>query len=86
MYNTFPVPKGSLDGLKPYTQEVLDARDAHPDSTLAGMYDPDMMPPDLSKMHRRLDRMVDRLYRKEPFRSDDGRMEFLLNLYDGMIQ
>ena len=64
-----------------YAQVVLDARDAHPNSTLAGMYDPNTMPPDLVKAHNRPDRKIDKLYRKEPFRSDNGRMEFLLGMY-----
>ncbi len=85
VYNTFPVPDSPLNVLEPYAQAVLDARAAHPKSTLADLYDPDIMPPDLFKAHRRLDKHVDRLYRKEPFRSDDGRMEFLLARYEDMI-
>ncbi len=84
VYNTFPVPDSPLDVLEPYAQTVLKARAAHPESTLADLYDPDIMPPDLVKAHRVLDRHVDRLYRKEPFVSDDGRMEFLLDRYENM--
>ena len=62
VYNTFPVPDCSLDGLEPHAQRVLDARGAHPTSTLADMYGPVTMPADLAKAHRRLDRAVDRLY------------------------
>ncbi|MYD56087.1 MAG: hypothetical protein F4246_03625 [Rhodothermaceae bacterium] len=85
VYNTFPVPDSPLDTLEPYAQAVLDAHAAHPKSTLVDLYDPDTMPPDLFKAHRTLDKHVDRLYRKEPFVSDDERMEFLLMRYENMI-
>ena len=54
VYNTFPMPdKGAdLQSLNPLAQAVLDARTAHPDATLADLYDPDLIPPDLRKAHR----------------------------------
>ena len=85
VYNTFPVPDSNLTVLEPYAQQILKIRDSHPDSTLADLYDPDTMPPDLVRAHRKLDRVVDRLYRKESFRSNDGRIEFLLERYYTMI-
>ena len=81
VYNTFPVPDSPLDALEPLAQVVLDVRAAHPSSTLADLYDPITMPPDLVKAHRRLDRKVDKLYRQKPFRSDDERIEFLFERY-----
>lgn len=85
VYNTFPVPDKPLKVLEPLAQAVLDARAAHPDSTLADLYDAVAMPPDLVKAHRLLDRKVDRLYRREPFRSDDERIEFLFERYGRII-
>lgn len=84
VYNTFPVPGKSLDALEPYAQSILDVRKNHSDSTLADLYDPVTMPPDLAKAHRRLDRKVDWLYRRKLFNSDDERIEFLLERYEGM--
>ena len=51
VYNTFPLPpEGSkLAKLEPLAQAVLDARTAHPGATLADLYDPDLMPPNLRK-------------------------------------
>ncbi len=43
-----------------------DFRPAHPGSTLADLYDPDVMPTGLHKAHRALDAAVDRLYRNAP--------------------
>jgi hypothetical protein len=41
-----------------------------------------VMPHDLRKAHRDLDRAVDRLHRKEPFLSDRERVEHLFALYE----
>ena len=61
VYNTFPVPPvptERLQRLEPYADAVLAARAAHPDATLADLYDPDLMPVDLRRAHRDLDRAV----------------------------
>ncbi len=90
VYNTFPTPPGFASGeadlpkLEPLAQAVLDARAAHPDTTLADLYDPDLMPPTLRRAHTRLDRAVDRLYRKAPFASERERVEHLFALYEKM--
>jgi hypothetical protein len=55
--------------------------DRYPDSSLADLYDPLTMPPDLTKAHQALDRAVDRLYRKKPFASDKERLELLFERY-----
>ena len=91
VYNTFPVPQGFTDGsasakLDAPAQAVLDARSAHPNATLAELYDPDLMPTGLRKAHRDLDRAVDRLYRSRPtFKSESERLQHLFGLYEQMI-
>ncbi len=88
VYNTFPlpsVPVERLQRLAPYADAVLAARAAHPNATLADLYDPDLMPVNLRKAHQALDRAVDRLYRRSPFPSDRERVEHLLVLYEKMI-
>ena len=88
VYNTFPTPPGWTDdsagreALEPLAQAVLDARAAHPDSTLADLYDPDLTPPDLRRAHQRLDRAVDRLYRRTRFANERERVEHLFALYE----
>ncbi len=86
VYNTFPMPsKGSdLSRLEPLAQAVLDARTAHSGVTLADLYDPDLMPPNLRRVHHALDRAVDRLYRRGGFASERERVEHLLKLYEKM--
>ena len=90
VYNTFPTPAGFADGeldvskLEPLAQAVLDARAAHPSATLAHLYDPDLMPPNLRRAHQALDRAVDRIYRRTGFASERERVEHLLGLYEKM--
>jgi hypothetical protein len=84
VYNTFPTPPpdADLSKLEPLAQAVLDARVAHPNATLADLYDPDLMPPNLRRAHQALDRAVDRLYRRRAFTSERERVEHLFMLYE----
>ena len=91
VYNTFPVPKMNLKGsstslikLEHLAQAVLDARTSHCDTSLANLYDPDLMPPNLRRAHHALDRAVDQLYKRKGFSSERGRVEHLLMLYEKM--
>ena len=86
VYNTFPMPPEGADSskLEPLAQAVLDARAAHPTATLAELYDPDLMPPNLRRAHQALDRAVDRLYRPAGFASERERVEHLFMLYEKM--
>ena len=87
VYNTFPTPpkRADLSSLKLMAQVVLDARADHPAATLAELYDPDLMPPNLRRAHRALDRSVDRLYRRSGFASERERVEHLFALYEKML-
>lgn len=85
VYNTFPAPPVSdtkLNALSTHTRAVLRARSNHPDSTLAELYDPDLMPNELLKAHAALDRAVEKLYRPKKFISNAERVEHLLALYE----
>ena len=86
VYNTFPLPPGFADAdtppLEPLAQAVLDVRAAHAGATLAELYDPDLMPPNLRRAHHALDRAVDRLYRRKRFTSERERIEYLFALYE----
>ncbi len=84
-YNTFPWPN-STDAQKKKVEEaaqaVLDTRAKYPGSSLADLYDPVTMPPDLVKAHTALDKAVDLCYRPQAFTSELSRIEFLFGLYE----
>lgn len=85
VYNNFPWPSpndAQRSSVETAAQSVLDARAAHPAATLADLYDPVTMPPDLAKAHAALDKAVDRCYRPEPFTSERERVEHLFALYE----
>ena len=73
-----------MSKLELLAQAVLKARAVHPDATLADLYDPDLMPPNLRRAHQALDRAVDRLYRHTGFSSERERVEHLFMLYEKM--
>jgi hypothetical protein len=88
VYNTFPWPEASpaqRARVEALAQAVLDARAAHPTSSLADLYDPDTMPANLRKAHAALDTAVDRLYRAAPFASDRDRVEHLFGRYEALV-
>ncbi len=51
-------------------------------ATLASLYSPASMPPDLAAAHAALDKAVDKCYRTDPFPSDRARVEHLFALYE----
>ena len=56
VYNTFPWPTPTPDQkaeIEKTAQGILDARALYPDSSLADLYDPVTMPPELQQAHKR---------------------------------
>jgi hypothetical protein len=89
VYNNFPWPQAATDkhkaAVEACAQAVLDARAPHlaAGSTLADLYDPLTMPPELVKAHQALDRAVEKCYSSEKtFQSDRDRTEHLFKLYE----
>ena len=91
VYNTFPTPpafrkRGThLAKLEPLAQVILDARAEHPEATLADLYDPDLMPPNLRRAHQTLDKAVDKLYCRTKLSSERERIEYLFMLYEKSV-
>jgi hypothetical protein len=85
VYNNFPWPTQpsaeTRQAVEAAAQAVLDTRAAHPSSTLADLYDPLAMPPDLRAAHRALDARVDRLYQAKKFGHDTERVQLLFERY-----
>ena len=85
VYNNFPFPKNPTDkqtkAIEEKAQAVLDARAKYPSSSLADLYNPLTMPPELVKAHNELDKAVDAAYGKTNFKDERERIEFLFALY-----
>ncbi|GMU39902.1 MAG: hypothetical protein AMXMBFR23_07680 [Chloroflexota bacterium] len=87
VYNNFPVPELSVrakDELTEAALRVLDVREYHSERTLAELYDPDRMPDDLRLAHQELDDLVDVIYRRRGFGTDEERLSYLFALYEQM--
>lgn len=86
VYNNFPWPEAPTEAQKKAVDEaaqvILDCRAKYPDSSLATLYNPLTMPSDLLKAHKTLDKAVDKCYRKEPFKDERERIEYLFGLYE----
>ncbi|MDQ5910770.1 MAG: hypothetical protein QG599_2867 [Pseudomonadota bacterium] len=85
VYNNFPWPQTQTDqqkqAIENAAQAVLDTRAKFPNASLADLYDPLTMPPELTKAHRKLDAAVDAAYAKQKFTGDSDRVAFLFELY-----
>ena len=65
VYNNFVWPQPSEEqraAIEATAQAILDARAAHPGKSLAQLYDPDKMPPDLRAAHAANDAAVEAAY------------------------
>jgi hypothetical protein len=92
VYNNYPLPEGVNDSQKQKVetaaQAVLDIRKTYTvlGKSLAQLYDPLSMPPDLKAAHDALDKAVDDCYGKTKFTSDAKRVGYLFELYDGLVK
>ena len=65
VYNNFPWPETTDEQraeIENLARTVMDARAQYPENSLADLYDPLTMPPELLKAHQSLDRAVMKLY------------------------
>ena len=101
VYSNFPWPSVSAGSLSTPVEEcvsagtraevercaqlVLDVRDGYPDSTIADLYDLDMMPSDLLSAHKALDVAVESAYGVS-FDGDEERIvAHLFRLYADLV-
>lgn len=89
VYNPFPWPEvtdAQSKEIEKLAEEVILTREEFPGYTLAQLYDPDKMPPELLIAHQTLDKAVDRLYRERPFNDAADRLSCLLARYEAVVQ
>lgn len=87
VYNNFPVPslsEATKEKLTVAAFRVLDVREYHCELTLADLYDPDKMPEDLEHAHDEVDALVDSIYSKKPYETDEHRLSDLFAMYERM--
>ncbi|MFO1290638.1 MAG: DNA methyltransferase [Nitrosomonas sp.] len=88
VYNNFPWPEPNdthRKAIESAAQVVLDARALFSNATLADLYDPLAMPPELVRAHQTLDRAVDAAYGKKSFASEAERVAFLFERYQAIM-
>lgn len=85
VYNNFswPEPSGEQKGIIEQTaQAILDARSLYPDASLADLYDPTLMPPELLKAHQLNDVAVMKAYGMPIKETDEAAcVAWLMRLY-----
>ncbi len=89
VYNTFVWPDPALDqthAIEQAAQAVLDARDAHPNCSLAQLYDPNKMPSDLLAAHKALDKAVEEAYDVDFDGDEEKIVAHLFKLYAEAIE
>jgi hypothetical protein len=88
VYNNFPWANPTdkqKQAIEAKAQAVLDARAEHQTSTLADLYNPLTMPPNLVKAHNALDKAVDAAYNYKGGKDDAARVAFLFECYQQLI-
>lgn len=87
VYNNFPVPPLS-DAMKERLTiaalRVLDVREHNCEQTLAELYDPDLMPDELRAAHADVDALVDSMYSKRGYETDEQRLSDMFAMYEEM--
>lgn len=89
VYNTFPIPRLSKNRkniLEDAVLEMLDIREEE-GGTLAELYGGANKPMNekLRKAHEKIDHIVERSYKQQPFNSDEERLSILLKFYQEKI-
>ncbi len=86
VYNNYPFPQNVSEVNKKKVEHaaknILEIRATYKNSSLADLYDPLSMPPDLVKAHQILDKAVDLCYRPQAFANELSRIEYLFGLYE----
>ena len=89
VYNNFPWPTptdAQKSRIEQTAQAILDARAKYPDSSLADLYDPNLMPYDLLQAHRENDRAVMAAYGFSTKMSESECVAALFNLYSELTK
>jgi hypothetical protein len=87
VYNNFPFPTPTEEqksAIEKTAQGILDARALYPDNSLADLYDPLTMPPELRKAHEANDRAVEKAYGRK-FADEAEIVAYLMQEYQRLV-
>lgn len=89
VYNNFPWPSptdAQKQKIEETAQGILDARALYPDSSLADLYDPLTMPPELRKAHTKNDIAVMQAYGFSTKMSEADCVAALMKMYQELVE
>ena len=89
VYNTFPFPsltESQRKKIAQTAQTILDIRSKYLESSLADLYNPLTMPPDLRRAHNENDRAVMQAYGFPPDLTESEIVARLFELYKNLTQ
>lgn len=89
VYNNFPwadLNDTQKEKLNKTAQDILDARANHPDSSLAELYDPLLMPEDLRKAHKANDKAVLQVYGLNKDANEQDIVAHLFSMYKDLTK
>ena len=87
VYNNFPFPNPTEEqksAIEKTAQAILDVRALYPDSSLADLYDPLTMPPELRKAHEANDKAVEKAYGRK-FADEAEIVAYLMQEYQRLV-
>lgn len=87
-YNNFPFPDTAKEqdkAIQEAAQEVLDARNEFPSSSLGDLCDPTAMPSALRRAHQQLDKAVSAAFGLKNTATDDEILSELFRRYEELI-
>lgn len=87
VYNNFPFPTPTEEqksAIEKTAQGILDARALYPDCSLADLYDPLTMPPELRKAHEANDKAVEKAYGRK-FADEAEIVAYLMQEYQRLV-
>ena len=84
-YNTFPVPElndRQKEQLNNAALKIISVRESYSDISFSDLYHVDKIPEDLLLVHQENDQIIDKIYKKTPFMTNEQRLEFLFSQYE----
>lgn len=89
VYNNFPFPNATdeqKEKIEQTAQSILDARAKYPDSSLADLYNLDLMPSELRKAHKANDRAVLKAYGLSTKATESEIVSHLFKMYEELTK